>query len=44
MTWDLENTHVDLLGTLNFEPNVDYWLNASNTYRVVFIQVSRSIL
>lgn len=24
---------------MQFQPNIDFWLDASNTYRVVFIQV-----
>jgi galacturan 1,4-alpha-galacturonidase len=39
MTWDLQNSVVDLYGTLSFAPDVAYWLDAANTYRVVFIQV-----
>jgi galacturan 1,4-alpha-galacturonidase len=39
MKWDLQNSVVDLYGTLNFAPDVAYWLDAANTYRVVFIQV-----
>ncbi|KIY49723.1 pectin lyase-like protein [Fistulina hepatica ATCC 64428] len=38
MTWDLVHSHVDLHGLLNFVPDIEYWLNADNTYRVVFIQ------
>lgn len=38
MTWDLVSSRVDLYGYLNFLPDVEYWLNADNTYRVVFIQ------
>lgn len=38
MTWDLVNSKVDLLGHLNFFPDVQYWLKPENTYRVVFIQ------
>jgi galacturan 1,4-alpha-galacturonidase len=45
MTWTLKNTNVDLYGTLNFAPTVEYWLDADNTYRVVFIQVrGRAVL
>lgn len=39
MTWDLVGSHVDLNGYLSFTPDIQYWLNANNTYRVVFIQV-----
>ncbi|KAH8101698.1 pectin lyase-like protein [Cristinia sonorae] len=38
MTWDLVHSTVDLHGYLNFKPDVEYWLNPNNTYRVVFIQ------
>ncbi|EMD36110.1 glycoside hydrolase family 28 protein [Gelatoporia subvermispora B] len=38
MTWDLVESHVDLHGYLSFIPDVQYWLNANNTYRVIFIQ------
>jgi galacturan 1,4-alpha-galacturonidase len=40
MTWTLYNAQVDLYGTLNFVPDIAYWLDPANTYRVVFIQVS----
>ncbi|THH29809.1 hypothetical protein EUX98_g4363 [Antrodiella citrinella] len=36
--WDLTQSTVDLHGCLNFKPDIQYWLNANNTYRVVFIQ------
>ncbi|TDL17630.1 pectin lyase-like protein [Rickenella mellea] len=42
MTWNLVNSHVDLFGTLSFNPNITYWMNASNTYRVIFIQSQAS--
>ncbi|KAI0074347.1 pectin lyase-like protein [Panus rudis PR-1116 ss-1] len=42
MTWDLVDSKVDLHGYLNFKPDPEYWLNASNTYRVVFIQSQAS--
>ncbi|KZV83105.1 pectin lyase-like protein [Exidia glandulosa HHB12029] len=42
MTWTLNNAIVDLRGTLSFLPDVTYWLNASNTYRVVDIQSQAS--
>ncbi|KAK7683589.1 hypothetical protein QCA50_013427 [Cerrena zonata] len=42
MTWNLENSKVDLHGYLNFKPDVEYWLNSNNTYRVVFIQSQAS--
>ncbi|KAI5122794.1 hypothetical protein M0805_000138 [Coniferiporia weirii] len=38
MTWNLENSQVDLHGVLNFVPDIQYWLEDSSTYRVVFIQ------
>ncbi|KAI0350795.1 pectin lyase-like protein [Trametes cingulata] len=38
MTWDLVSSRVDLHGYLNFKPDPEYWLDAANTYRVVFIQ------
>ncbi|KAI0668045.1 pectin lyase-like protein [Trametes maxima] len=38
MTWDLVSSRVDLHGYLNFKPDPEYWLDANNTYRVVFIQ------
>ncbi|KAF7317135.1 hypothetical protein HMN09_00448200 [Mycena chlorophos] len=38
MTWDLVDAQVDLYGRMSFVPDIDYWLNATNTYRVVFIQ------
>lgn len=27
------------IGIVQFAPNIQFWLNANNTYRVVFIQV-----
>ncbi|THH11155.1 hypothetical protein EW145_g825 [Phellinidium pouzarii] len=38
MTWNLENAQVELHGVLSFVPDIEYWLNVNNTYRVVFIQ------
>ncbi|KAI0656169.1 pectin lyase-like protein [Cubamyces menziesii] len=38
MTWDLVSSRVDMHGYLNFKPDPEYWLNANNTYRVIFIQ------
>ncbi|EJT99150.1 pectin lyase-like protein [Dacryopinax primogenitus] len=38
MTWELEDATVDLWGYLNFQPDIQYWLNYNNTYRVVFVQ------
>ncbi|KAF8062402.1 pectin lyase fold/virulence factor [Lyophyllum atratum] len=38
MTWNLTSATVDLKGYLSFKPDIQYWLNATNTYRVVFIQ------
>ena len=40
MTWNLVRSQVHLNGYLSFTPDIPYWLNANNTYRVVFIQVS----
>ncbi|KAJ7186253.1 pectin lyase fold/virulence factor [Mycena pura] len=40
MTWDLVDAKVDLHGFLSFVPDIEFWLNPSNTYRVVFIQSS----
>lgn len=42
MTWTLNNAVVHLHGTLSFVPDVQFWLNASNTYRVVDIQSQAS--
>ncbi|KAJ6624706.1 pectin lyase fold/virulence factor [Mycena sp. CBHHK59/15] len=42
MTWDLVDAKVDLHGYLSFTPDIQYWLNATNTYRVVFIQSQAS--
>ncbi|KAJ6488651.1 pectin lyase fold/virulence factor [Mycena vitilis] len=42
MTWNLVDSTVDLHGYLSFTPDIDYWLNANNTYRVVFIQSQAS--
>lgn len=42
MTWDLVNAKVDLHGYLSFVPDIDFWLDANNTYRVVFIQSQAS--
>ncbi|KAJ7030864.1 pectin lyase-like protein [Mycena alexandri] len=42
MTWDLVDAKVDLHGFLSFVPDIDFWLNANNTYRVVFIQSQAS--
>ncbi|KAF8960871.1 pectin lyase fold/virulence factor [Flammula alnicola] len=42
MTWDLVSSKVDLRGYLNFPPDIQFWLNANNTYRVVFIQSQAS--
>ncbi|EIN14755.1 hypothetical protein PUNSTDRAFT_154787 [Punctularia strigosozonata HHB-11173 SS5] len=38
MTWHLKNSEVHLNGYLSFIPDIQYWLDAANTYRVVFIQ------
>ncbi|KZT28284.1 glycoside hydrolase family 28 protein [Neolentinus lepideus HHB14362 ss-1] len=38
MSWNLVASRVDLYGYLNFVPDIQYWLNPDNTYRVVFIQ------
>ncbi|KAF4603057.1 hypothetical protein EYR38_003462 [Pleurotus pulmonarius] len=42
MTWDLRDSRVDIHGVLSFQPDIEYWLNATNTYRVVFIQSQAS--
>ncbi|KAJ7918188.1 pectin lyase fold/virulence factor [Mycena leptocephala] len=42
MTWDLVDAKVDLHGHLSFVPDIEFWLNANNTYRVVFIQSQAS--
>ncbi|KAJ7628775.1 pectin lyase fold/virulence factor [Roridomyces roridus] len=42
MTWDLVDATVDLHGFLSFVPDIEFWLNANNTYRVVFIQSQAS--
>ncbi|KAJ8082262.1 hypothetical protein PM082_008110 [Marasmius tenuissimus] len=42
MTWDLEDSTVDIHGLLSFKPDIDFWLDAENTYRVVFIQSQAS--
>ncbi|KAF8153063.1 pectin lyase fold/virulence factor [Crassisporium funariophilum] len=42
MTWDLVSSKVDLHGLLDFQPNIQFWLQANNTYRVVFIQSQAS--
>ncbi|PPQ77955.1 hypothetical protein CVT25_015430 [Psilocybe cyanescens] len=42
MTWDLVSSKVDLKGFLTFPPDIQFWLNANNTYRVVFIQSQAS--
>ncbi|KAF9488510.1 pectin lyase-like protein [Pleurotus eryngii] len=38
MTWDLRDSRVDVHGVLSFQPDIEYWLNATNVYRVVSIQ------
>ncbi|KAJ3716650.1 pectin lyase-like protein [Lentinula raphanica] len=42
MIWELESATVHLFGYMNFVPDVEYWLNMSNTYQVVFIQSQSS--
>ncbi|EIW52205.1 pectin lyase-like protein [Trametes versicolor FP-101664 SS1] len=42
MTWDLVSSRVDLHGSLNFKPDIAYWLDPANTYRVIFIQSQAS--
>ncbi|KAF8495592.1 pectin lyase-like protein [Gautieria morchelliformis] len=42
MTWDLDSATVDLRGTLNFVPDIDFWLQSENTYQVIFIQSQAS--
>ncbi|RPD53865.1 pectin lyase-like protein [Lentinus tigrinus ALCF2SS1-7] len=38
MTWDLVSSTVELHGYLSFVPDIQYWLDPNNTYRVIFIQ------
>jgi len=39
MTWNLKSAVVNMEGAwLNFNPDVEFWLNPNNTYRVIFIQ------
>ncbi|KAI0750513.1 pectin lyase fold/virulence factor [Fomes fomentarius] len=38
MTWNLSHSRVDLYGYLSFVPDIQYWLDASHTYRTIFIQ------
>ncbi|EGO26829.1 glycoside hydrolase family 28 protein [Serpula lacrymans var. lacrymans S7.9] len=38
MTWNLVSSRVEMHGYLSFQPDIQYWLNANNTYRVVYIQ------
>lgn len=42
MTWDLKSATVDLHGVLNFVPDIEFWLDSDNTYRVIFIQSQSS--
>ncbi|PPR03372.1 hypothetical protein CVT24_012497 [Panaeolus cyanescens] len=42
MTWNLVSSKVELHGYLSFKPDIQYWLDAANTYRVVFIQSQAS--
>ncbi|EJD40355.1 pectin lyase-like protein [Auricularia subglabra TFB-10046 SS5] len=42
MAWNLSHSTVNLHGVLSFNPNVTYWLDAANTYRVVEIQSQAS--
>ncbi|KAJ7594398.1 pectin lyase fold/virulence factor [Mycena floridula] len=42
LLWHLNSSRVDLFGQLNFQPDIQFWLNATNTYRVVFIQSQAS--
>ncbi|KAF5337916.1 hypothetical protein D9758_013112 [Tetrapyrgos nigripes] len=42
MTWDLHSAKVDLHGFLSFIPDIEFWLNPDNTFRVVFIQSQAS--
>ncbi|KAF5361505.1 hypothetical protein D9758_006142 [Tetrapyrgos nigripes] len=42
MTWELQSAKVDLHGFLSFIPDVEFWLDLENTYRVVFIQSQAS--
>ncbi|KAF9451095.1 glycoside hydrolase family 28 protein [Macrolepiota fuliginosa MF-IS2] len=42
MMWDLDTARVDLKGVLSFQPDIQHWLNSSNTFQVVFIQSQSS--
>lgn len=42
MMWDLKNATVDLHGVLSFQPDIEFWLDPTNTFRVVFIQSQAS--
>ncbi|KAF9451094.1 glycoside hydrolase family 28 protein [Macrolepiota fuliginosa MF-IS2] len=42
MMWNLQNATVDLHGFLSFNPDIQFWLNPANTFRVVFIQSQAS--
>ncbi|KAF8581109.1 glycoside hydrolase family 28 protein [Ramaria rubella] len=42
MTWDLQSATIDLHGVLNFQPDIQFWLQSQNTYRVIFIQSQAS--
>ena len=39
MTWNLNGAVVNMKDAwLNFNPNIEYWLQENSTYRVIFIQ------
>ncbi|KXN89717.1 Putative galacturan 1,4-alpha-galacturonidase A [Leucoagaricus sp. SymC.cos] len=42
MMWDLNHATVDLHGFLSFNPDIQFWLDPANTFRVVFIQSQAS--
>ncbi|EIW80129.1 hypothetical protein CONPUDRAFT_180594 [Coniophora puteana RWD-64-598 SS2] len=42
MTWNLTSSRVELHGYLSFQPDYEYWLQNSSTYRVVYIQSQAS--
>ncbi|EKM78503.1 hypothetical protein AGABI1DRAFT_121554 [Agaricus bisporus var. burnettii JB137-S8] len=38
MMWNLNDATVHMHGLLSFNPDIQFWLNPANTFRVVFIQ------
>ncbi|EIW77480.1 hypothetical protein CONPUDRAFT_180601 [Coniophora puteana RWD-64-598 SS2] len=42
MLWNLTSSRVELHGYLSFQPDYEYWLQNSSTYRVVYIQSQAS--